>query len=183
MLGSGAMRLALVGGLALVAGEAPAQEPDLEAVTKTAPPCDPARKHCLALQLHVAVADSGPVATVDWVARQLQQANRHFAPLDVSFQVAGVSALPADAARIEDAKERTSLALRVAGTVIDVFVTAQFDDIKDSAIYGVTWPKGSKKCRYSSSGYITWVRIFWTILSESMYRSMKRSSLLEFWVR
>jgi hypothetical protein len=141
------MRLALVGVLALVAGEAAAQEPDLEALAKTAPRCDPARKHCLAIQLHVAVADSGPVASADWVERQLQQANRHFAPLDVSFQVAGVSALPADAARIEDAKERTSLAPLVAGTVIDVFVTAQLDDIdiKDSIIYGVTWPKGNKK--------------------------------------
>lgn len=147
VLGSRAMRLALVGVLALVAGEAAAQAPDLEALARTAPRCDPARKHCLALQLHVAVADSGPVASADWVARQLEQANRHFAPLDVGFQVAGVSALPADAARIEDARERTSLAPLVAGTVIDVFVTAQLDDIdiKDSVIYGVTWPKGSKK--------------------------------------
>jgi len=141
------MRCALVGVLALLAGEAAAQEPALEALMKTAPRCDPARKHCLALRLHVAVGDAGPVAAADWVARQLQQANRHFAPLDLGFQVAGVTALPAAAARIEDAKERTELAPLVAGTVIDVFVTAQLDDIdiKDGVIYGVTWPKGAKK--------------------------------------
>ena len=58
-----------------------------------------------------------------------------------------MGALPAEAARIEDAKERTQLAPRVAGTVIDVFVTAQLDDIdlEDGVIYGVTWPKGAKK--------------------------------------
>jgi len=133
--------------LVLLAGPAAAQEVDLEALAKTAPRCEPSRKHCLGIRLHVAVVDGGPVASADWVARQLQQVNQHFAPLDVGFQVTGVGALPADAARIEDAKERTQLAPRVAGTVIDVFVTAQLDDIdiKDGVIYGVTWPKGTKK--------------------------------------
>jgi hypothetical protein len=141
------MKRALAVVCLLVAGEAGAQEPDLEALVKTAPRCDPARKHCFGLRLHVAVGEQGVVAAADWVARQLEFANRHFAAIDVGFQVAGVSTLPASAARIEDASERTSLAPLVAGTVIDVFVTGQLDDIdiKGGIIYGVTWPTGAKK--------------------------------------
>ena len=162
------MRRALVALVALAAGKADAKEAagvkpapageagakpaagaeaDLAALAKAAPPCDRARKHCIGLKLHVAVGDQGPVATPDWVTRQLAQANRHFAAIDVGFQVAAAAALPADAARIEDARERTQLGRHVAGTVIDVFVTAQLDDIdkKDGVIYGVAWPAGGKK--------------------------------------
>lgn len=119
----------------------------LAALARAAPPCDAARAHCLGLQLHVAVGDDGPVATPDWVVRQLASANRHFAAIGVAFQVEGVVALPASAARIEDAAERTQLGRLVAGTVIDVFVTAQLDDIdkSDGIIYGVTWPTAGKK--------------------------------------
>jgi hypothetical protein len=119
----------------------------LEALVRAAPRCDRARQHCIGIKLHVAVEDAGPVATPDWVVRQLAAANRHFAAIDVSFQVVGAAALPASAARIEDAAERTTLARHVAGTVIDVFVTAQLDDIdkKDSVIYGVAWPAGGGK--------------------------------------
>lgn len=119
----------------------------LEALARAAPGCDRARQHCIGIKLHVAARDAGPVATPDWVVRQLATANRHFAAIDVSFQVVGAAALPASAARIEDAAERTTLARHVAGTVIDVFVTAQLDDIdkKDGVIYGVAWPAGGGK--------------------------------------
>jgi hypothetical protein len=149
--------------LVLVAGEARADDADLEALGKAAPPCDAARAHCLGIKLHVAVEGAGPpgagtdgavgarprvpVASADWVARQVAHANRHFASIGVAFQVDSVAALPEEAARIEDAQERTSLAKLVAGTVIDVFVTAQLDDIdkQDGVIYGVAWPAGGKK--------------------------------------
>lgn len=133
--------------LVLVAGEARADDADLEALRKAAPPCDAARAHCLGIKLHVAVEGAGPVASAEWVDRQVAHANRHFASIDVAFQVDSVAALPEEAARIEDAQERTSLAKLVAGTVIDVFVTAQLDDIdkQDGVIYGVAWPAGGKK--------------------------------------
>lgn len=139
--------LILLGARAATAGGAGASEADLEALVKAAPPCDPARARCIGIRLHVAAGDGGLVAPPDWVARQVASANRHFAPLDVGFQVMGADALPEAAARIEDAPERTQLARLVAGTVIDVFVTAQLDDIdiKGGVIYGVTWPAGSKK--------------------------------------
>jgi hypothetical protein len=142
--------------LLLAAGDAGAEDTDarkvdvavaLETLARAAPPCDAARAHCFGIQLHVAVGDQGLVATPDWVTRQLATANRHFAAIGVAFQVMGADALPEAAARIEDAQERSQLAKQVAGTVIDVFVTARLDDIdkQDSEIYGVTWPTGTKK--------------------------------------
>jgi hypothetical protein len=137
--------------LVLAAGEAGAKEAgatetSLEALAK-APPCDPARAHCIGIKLHVAAGEHGPVASADWIARQLAEANRHFAPIGVGFQIASAAALPAAAARIEDAKERTQLGRHITGTVIDVFVTAQLDDIDvpGGVIRGVAWPAGARK--------------------------------------
>jgi hypothetical protein len=137
--------------LVLAAGVAGAGElaerAKLEALAKAAPPCDRARAHCIGLKLHVAAGPDGPVAAADWIAGQLAEANRHFAPIGVGFQIAAVAALPAAAARIEDARERNQLARHVAGTVIDVIVTAQLDDIDvpGAVIRGVAWPAGGKK--------------------------------------
>lgn len=133
--------------LAAAAGEAGAGEVDLEALARAAPPCDRARARCIGIKLHVAVGAQGPVASADWVARQLAQANRHFAAIDVGFQIMAVAALPEAAARIEDAGARSRLGKHVAGTVIDVFVTAQLDDIDvpGGVIRGVAWPVGAKK--------------------------------------
>lgn len=137
--------------LAAAAGQAGAGEPaepaKLEALAKAAPPCDPARAHCIGLKLHVAAGADGPVAAADWIARQLAEANRHFAPIGVGFQITAVAALPAAAARVEDARERNQLARHVAGTMIDVLVTAQLDDIDvpGAVIRGVAWPAGGKK--------------------------------------
>lgn len=137
--------------LVLAAGEAGAKEAGaaetgLEALAK-APPCDPARAHCIGIMLHVAPGEHGPVASADWVAGQLAEANRHFAPIGVGFQITAAAMLPAAAARIEDAKERTQLGRHVAGTVIDVFVTAQLDDVDvpGGVIRGVAWPAGARK--------------------------------------
>ncbi len=135
------------GGADAAADGAAAAAAELGALAKAAPPCDRARARCIGIKLHVAAGEHGPVAAADWVARQLAEANRHFAPIDVGFQIAAVAALPAAAARIEDARERTSLAKHVAGTVIDVFVTPQLHDIdvRDGVIRGVAWPAGGKK--------------------------------------
>ena len=120
---------------------------DLPALIKAAPTCDPARAHCIGLKLHIAVGDQGAVASADWITMQLSRVNHHFAAIDTGFQITAVADLPASAVRIEDAKERHSLAPRVGGTVIDVFVTGQLDDIdiKGEIIYGVAWPAGNRK--------------------------------------
>ena len=125
----------------LFAGAAHGQAPGLSSVIATAPECHAARATCIGIRLHVPVTDAGPIATAEWVERQLATANKHFAALDVAFQVVGVEALPATAERVEDRQERTSFAPRMKGRVIDVFITGHLDDIdKPGAMaYGVTW--------------------------------------------
>jgi matrixin len=142
------MRVWLVAALLLASTTARADDlATLTLLTKDAPTCDAARAHCFGLQLHVAVTADGPVATPAWVTSQLAGANRHFTPIDVGWQIVGIEALPASAARIKDAPERTRLGTQVKGTVIHVFVTGQLDDIDIAGnfIYGVTWPRGDTK--------------------------------------
>jgi len=112
----------------------------------TSPPCDPARATCFALQLHIAPGDAGLVVTPEWVAAQVATANRQFAALDVGFQVAGTSELPASAAHLRTRADRSALAPLVTGRVIHVFVTGQLDNVDDDApVYGVTWRANTRK--------------------------------------
>lgn len=132
----------------LLPGMAGAQPPELSSVIATAPACDTARATCIGLRVHVPITDAGPIATPEWIERQLTTANTHFAPLDVAFQIVGVEPLPASAERVEDKAERTSFGPLTKGRVIDVFVTGHLDDIdKPGAMaYGVTWwVTGDKK--------------------------------------
>lgn len=124
-----------------------ARADDLEALTKDAPRCEPARATCIGLRVHIAVADDGPVATAEWVTAQLAAANRHFTPLDAGFQITTVDALPASASRVEDRRERDRLGRNIPGTAIHVFVTGHLDDIDiaGAMAYGVTWRAGGKK--------------------------------------
>src|ERR1043165_9231839 len=94
-------------------------------------------------------ADHPPARAVDrliaepaWFAVQLAAANRHFAPLDVAFQVVGIDTLPASAARIATREQRDAVSEgRLAGKVIHVFITGHLDDIDapGAIIRGVTW--------------------------------------------
>jgi hypothetical protein len=115
---------------------------DLAAIAKAAPVCDAARAHCIGIHLHVAAGERGADATPEWVAAELAAANRHFAPLDVAFQLAGLDALPASAEHVATRADRDALATdRMVGKVIHVFVVGKLDDVdKDGQIaYGVTW--------------------------------------------
>lgn len=115
---------------------------DLAALVAALPACEAARAHCLGIRLHVTVGDDGPIAAADWLGIQLAAANRHFAALDVGFQVTGVDALPASGARIATRRERDDLSAgRLAGAVIHVFIIGQLDDVDQpgQVIRGVTW--------------------------------------------
>jgi hypothetical protein len=127
--------------LALASAARAAGDDELAALREAVPACDPGRAHCFAIQLHVA-SDEHAVVSADWVAAQLAQANRHFAALDVGFQLAGVDALPASAVHIATRAQRDALAKdRLGRTVIDVFLVGQLDDVDEDGkiAYGVTW--------------------------------------------
>jgi len=134
----------LIGGFALggsrvVRGDTGA---DLAAVTAGLPACDAVRTHCIGIHLHVPVVDDGAIAKADWLAVQLAAANRHFAPLDIGFQVVGIDALPAVAAHIATRQDRDAVSDgRLTGRMIHVFITGQLDDVDEpnGFIRGVTW--------------------------------------------
>jgi len=124
----------------LVAGIARAGE--LDPIREAIPACDATRAHCFGIQLHVATGDKGLIASPEWLAAQVATANRHFAPLDIGFQLAVVDTLPASAVHIETRADRDSLATdRLGGKLIHVFIVGRLDDVdEEGAIaYGVTW--------------------------------------------
>lgn len=134
--------------VALLAGTAQAGE--LDAIKSAAPACDKARTQCFAIQLYVAGNANGLVAGPEWIATQLASANRHFAPLDVGFQLAGVESLPESAMHLETRADRNALAFgRLGGRVIHVFIVGQLDDVdvEGRVAYGVAWrlPKDTRK--------------------------------------
>jgi hypothetical protein len=130
-----------------IAGVAHADvDADLAATWAALPACDAARTHCIGVRLHVA-----PDAGADWLANQLATAGRQFGPLDVSFQVTGLDALPATASHIATPGDRDDLAAdRLGGGVIHVFIVGELDDIDHpgEVIRGVTWHTRSDDRKY-----------------------------------
>ena len=120
---------------------------DVADLAKGAPTCEAARSTCLGIALHVAVEDKGPIADAPWLHEQLTAANRHFERLGVGFEIVSIGTLPASAARVEDATERSSFGVYVKGTVIHVFITGHLDDIdvKGGVIRGVAWRRDATK--------------------------------------
>lgn len=123
---------------------------ELAALSAGLPACDAGRAHCLGIRLHVTVdADGKAIAQPAWLAAQLAAADRQFAPLDVGFEVVGVDALPASAARIASPADRDAVSSgRLVGKAIHVFITGRLDDVDvpDGVIRGVTWHvRGSER--------------------------------------
>jgi Matrixin len=124
---------------------------EIAAISAALPPCEATRAHCFGIRLHVTAADDGLIAAPEWLATQLAAANRHFAPLDVGFQVVGIDTLPASGAHVATRQERDALAMgRLRGKVIHVFIVGQLDDIDEAGkiIYGVTWHTRSDDRKY-----------------------------------
>jgi hypothetical protein len=136
--------------VAALAASSSAAADELAAIEKAAPACDSARAHCIPIQLHVAGDDKGLVASAEWIAAQLANANRHFTPLDVGFQLAGIDRLPASTVHLETRADRNAIASgRLAGRLVHVFITGQLDDVdvEGAIAYGVTWrlPRDRRK--------------------------------------
>jgi hypothetical protein len=115
---------------------------DIAAITAALPACEATRAHCFGIQLHITVGEEGLIASSEWLATQLAMANRHFAPLDVGFQVVGIDTLPASGQHIATRRERDELSTgRLRGKVIHVFIIGQLDDVDEAGkiIRGVTW--------------------------------------------
>lgn len=124
--------------LALLVGVAHAEP--LAALAGAMPVCAE-RAHCIAVQLHVTERADGPIAAPAWLATQVAEANRHFAPLGVGFTIVGVDGLPASAEHVATRADRNRFAKRLGGAVIHVFVIGVLDDVDvpGEVRRGVAW--------------------------------------------
>ena len=121
---------------------------ELAAIPKVMPACDKARAHCFGIQLHVAPDEQGLIVTAEWLAQQVREAERHFTPLDVGFEIVGVDVLPEPAKHLATRKDRDALAAGgLGGRVIHVYLTGELDDVDTAGAiaYGVTWRRDDRK--------------------------------------
>jgi hypothetical protein len=128
--------------IVLVLAGAARADTDAELAAMPRQACDKARAHCFGLEIHIAGTSRGLVVTPEWLGKQEAAANRHFAALDVGFEVVAIDALPASNVHIETRGDRDGLATdRLGGKLIQVFIVGQLDDVdQENAIaYGVTW--------------------------------------------
>ncbi|MBA3546867.1 MAG: hypothetical protein H0T76_10320 [Nannocystis sp.] len=126
--------------------------PDLSAFVASTPRCVATATHCFGIHLHVVHTDAGPVQDVAWVSAQIEQAQRHFALIDTSFEIVAADALLAVDLEIDDRDERDALGhARFTRGVVHVFVVGRLADvdIAGNEIRGVHWrERGDRSHRW-----------------------------------
>ncbi len=114
---------------------------DLDAYVRDTPRCL-ATTHCFGVHLHMVVGPEGAAQDVAWVRAQVEQADRHFALIDTSFEIVAADAVPAAELEIDDRDERDALGHdRFTRGVVHVFVVGRLADvdITGNEIRGVHW--------------------------------------------
>ncbi|MFN0249810.1 MAG: matrixin family metalloprotease [Kofleriaceae bacterium] len=111
------------------------------AFVDAAPACEPERRYCFSIHLHVADGVVDPA----WIGTQVAVANHHFTEVDASFKIVKVDAKTME--RIDTIADRASLKKYVTGRTIHVFVTNRLQDVDvaDDEIRGVALKKGDTK--------------------------------------
>ncbi len=134
--------LALVLGLQVAAAAVPKDSLDLATYVQGTPRCSATATHCFGIHLHMVVTPEGPAQDVAWVSAQVEQAHRHFALIDTSFEVIAADAVPASELEIDTREERDALGhARFTRGVVHVFVVGRLADvdIAGNEIRGVHW--------------------------------------------
>lgn len=119
----------------------PKDSVDLQAYVRDTPRCL-ATTHCFGVHLHMVVTPEGAAQDVAWVRAQIEQADRHFALIDTSFEIVAADAVPAGELEIDDRDERDALGHdRFTRGVVHVFVVGRLADvdIAGNEIRGVHW--------------------------------------------
>ena len=115
---------------------------DLEAYARDTPRCAATATHCFGIHLHMGTTPAGPVRDLAWVSAQVEQAQRHFALIDTSFEVVAVDAVPASELTVDTREQRDALGHdRFTRGVVHVFVVDRLADvdIAGAEIRGVHW--------------------------------------------
>lgn len=119
----------------------PADSP-VAALVDATPRCAEAVTHCFGIHLHIVETEAGLVQDLAWVTAQIEQAQRHFALIDTSFEIVAADTLPAAELEIDDRDERDALGhARFTRGVVHVFVVGRLADvdIAGNQIRGVHW--------------------------------------------
>ena len=123
----------------LVAPSLHAQRTPAGAASDTKP--DPRLPVRLGLAVHVARLDNRAVVEEPFIARQIEAANRIFAPYGVAFERVESHVVSSRHARMETRADRHALGALVRRGVINVFMVASLRDVDDPARMrrGVHW--------------------------------------------
>jgi len=119
-----------------------AQELGLRAFETGTGRCPAAAKVCVGLHVHPVVEEDEPVATPLWFAHHVAHANRLFAAIGVGFEVAEVSAAPAEHADMQTRKQRDLLGRKDHDLgVVHVYLVRRLADVdvEGAVIRGVHW--------------------------------------------
>lgn len=153
--------------VAFAATSATAGEPhQLDELAIDLPACPEGRPACVGLAIYVVVDDGAPVVDASWLAAQLDEANRHFAELEVGFTAAAIRVLPVTAAEVETRAQRDRLGRRrLHRGLVSVFVVRRLANVDAPGdINGVHW-------RYRANRDRRWIIVSsvagrWTLAHE-----------------
>ena len=81
----------------------------IEDIKALVPECSDNTEICLGIELFIVVTDEGTVQTPEWVLKQIQVANRHFAGVNVGFELNGVYPLDKKYQEIKSRSQRDKL--------------------------------------------------------------------------
>ncbi|GEM_PF-1170927 len=122
-----------------------ASEPGSDCVASTcwntAERCPETAAHCLGITLHVVHIAGRPVGEPAWVHEQIATANRHFAAIEVAFELATVEAIGSNHREVVTRLDRDRLGRhRFTNGTIHVFVVEHLADVDAAGIIrGVHW--------------------------------------------
>jgi hypothetical protein len=113
-----------------------------EAFVSGSPACPPEARRCVELAIHVVEEAGADVQTPQWVAQQVREANRLFAPIDVGFRVGSAKVVDAGFADVQTRLDRDRLGRHEHSRgVVHVFVVRRLADVdvEGEVIRGVHW--------------------------------------------
>jgi hypothetical protein len=128
-----------MGSVTLVAAK---QRLGREAFVTGSPPCPADAERCFEIALHVVEEDGHDVQTSQWMAEQVTEANRLFAPIGVGFRVGSAKAVDAGFADVATRLDRDLLGRPEHSLgVVHVFVVRRLADVdvEGEVIRGVHW--------------------------------------------
>jgi hypothetical protein len=129
-------------GLAFAPAPEVSPQPDLGSFVSESPRCPRKVSHCFGIVVHVVTDEDGPVESPAWLGERVEEANRHFALVDVAFRVIEAREQTSEYRHVATRKQRDLIGRDRFGVgVVHLFLVGQLDDVDvaDTQIRGVHW--------------------------------------------